>query len=155
VNTTAVLRGPSLARVFGRASTPRATSLVSRVGFVLFAILLMAQCAGVAWWVGETRRSIKEEVHAASQVAQQWLVVLVSETLRDPDEGAERLMGHLRAVGRLRANSLEVFGADGQLLHVSPESTYKAGRFAPAWFSDWVEPTLPARRFHAGTRCVG
>ena len=144
----------SFGRVLGRTAPSRPASLASRVGFVLFAALIVAQVAGIAWWVGETRRAIREEVHAASQVAQQWLVVLVSETLRDPDEGPTRLMEHLRAVGRLRANRLEVVAADGRLLRVSPESAYKAGRFAPAWFSDWVSPTLPVRRFDAGDRVI-
>ncbi|WP_407278149.1 sensor histidine kinase [Aromatoleum evansii] len=144
----------SLAPARGVAVPRSPVSLSSRVGLVLLAVLLAALAAGTAWWVGETRRAIKEEVNAASQVAQQWVVVLVSETLRDSDEGQVRLMEHLRAVGRLRANRLEVVGADGRLLHVSPESTYKAGRFAPVWFSDWVEPTLQVRRFDAGDRTI-
>jgi len=149
------LRWPAwFGRALGRAAVQRPVSLASRVGFVLFAVLLLAQVAGMAWWVGETRRSIQEEVQAASHVAQQWLAVLVAETLRDPQDGPTRLMEHLRAVGRLRANQLEVVAADGRLLHVSPESAYKAGRFAPSWFAQWIAPSLPARRFDAGDRRI-
>nr|WP_246262308.1 HAMP domain-containing sensor histidine kinase [Aromatoleum evansii] len=110
--------------------------------------------AGATCWVRETRRAIEEEVHAASHVAQQWISVLVSETLRDPAQGPTRLMAELRAVGRLRANQLEVVGSEGQSLYISPESPYKAGRYAPEWFSDWVAPSLPVRHFDAGDRQV-
>lgn len=144
------VRGQS--RVDGTAG--RLGSLGSRVGLVLVAVLSVALTLLAAWWVRETRRAIHEEVQAATHVAQQWLVVLVAETLRDPGGGPDRLMAHLRAVGRLRANQLEILGADGAALYVSPPPTYKAGRFAPAWFSRGVTPSLPERRFDAGDRRI-
>jgi two-component system sensor histidine kinase UhpB len=142
----------------GRVASPEAAgaagSLRSRAGLVLVTALLVAQIVGAGWWVSETRRSIQEEVQAATHVAQQWLAVLVAETLRDPQDGPARLMEHLRAVGRLRANQLEVVAADGKLLYVSPESAYKTGRFAPSWFAQSFTPSLPARSFDAGDRRI-
>ncbi|AYH43290.1 sensor histidine kinase [Azoarcus sp. DN11] len=132
----------------------RSTTLGTRIGLVLAAILALVLLAGVGWWVSETRKSIHEEVLAASHVAQQWVTVLVSETLRDRTDGPDRLMTHLRAVGRLRANQLEVLGPDGARLYVSPESTYKPGRFAPDWFADWLTPSLPVRHFDVGDRQI-
>lgn len=134
-----------------RSERPR---LGTRVGLVLASVMLAAIALGAGWWVRETRRAINEEIHTASHVAQQWLGVLVAETLRDPTDGPARLMAHLRAVGRVRATQLEVIGADGRALYVSPESTYKAGRFAPAWFSERISPSLPVRRFDAGDRQI-
>ena len=129
-------------------------SLGTRIGLVLAGVMLIAVALGAAWWVRETRRAIHEEIQAASHVAQQWLSVLVAETLRDPADGPARLMAHLRAVGRVRASQLEVIGADGGVLYVSPESAYKAGRFAPAWFAERIAPALPVRRFDAGDRQI-
>jgi two-component system sensor histidine kinase UhpB len=130
----------------------RAFGLRTRVGLVFGGALMLAVMIATAWWVQETRRAIGEEVTAASRVAEQWLNVLVAETLRDEANGPARLMSHLRAVGRLRANQLEVVGAQGERLYLSPEPTYKAGRFAPAWFAERVAPALPIRRFDAGDR---
>lgn len=130
----------------------RAFGLRARVGLVLGGALVLAAALVTAWWVGETRRAIGEEVEAASRVAEQWLNVLVAETLRDRADGPRRLMAHLHAVGRLRANQLEVVGPQGEPLYISPEPTYKAGRFAPAWFAGLVSPALPLRRFDAGDR---
>jgi two-component system sensor histidine kinase UhpB len=130
----------------------RTFSLGNRVGIVLIATLSFLLLTGAAWWVRETRKAIHEEVQAATHVAQQWIGVLVAETLRDAQDGPARLMAHLRGVGRLRANQLEVVGADGGLLYTSPESGYKAGRYAPEWFAGWVAPTLSMRRFDAGDR---
>ncbi|NMG73548.1 sensor histidine kinase [Aromatoleum diolicum] len=132
----------------------KSASLGTRVGLVLTATLALILLAGAGWWVRETRKSIHEEVQAASHVAQQWIAVLVSETLRDSADGPARLMAHLRAVGRLRANQLEVLAADGARLYVSPESTYKAGRFAPDWFAGRLTPPLPVRHFDAGDRQI-
>lgn len=132
----------------------KSTNLGTRVGLVLIATLMLFMIAGAGWWVRETRKSIYEEVQAASHVAQQWIAVLVSETLRDSADGPARLMAHLRAVGRLRANQLEVLAPDGKRLYVSPESTYKAGRFAPDWFAAWLTPPLPTRHFDAGDRQI-
>ncbi|KON80328.1 histidine kinase [Azoarcus sp. PA01] len=132
----------------------KSTTLGTRVSLVLIATLALIMLAGAGWWVRETRRAIHEEVRAASHVAQQWIDVLVSETLRDPIDGPARLMAHLRAVGRLRANQLEVIAADGTRSYLSPESTYKAGRFAPEWFSDWLAPAVAPRRFDAGAQLI-
>ncbi|HJV27371.1 MAG TPA: histidine kinase [Aromatoleum sp.] len=129
-------------------------SLQARISLVLTGLLAIVLVASGSWWMHETRQSIHEEVLAASHVAQQWISVLVSETLRDPAEGPARLMTNLRAVGRLRANQLEVIAADGKSLYVSPESTYKAGRFAPDWFAAWLTPPLPVGHFDAGDRQI-
>ncbi|NMG16274.1 sensor histidine kinase [Aromatoleum bremense] len=132
----------------------KSTTLGTRVGLALIATLALIMLAGAGWWVRETRRAIHEEVQAASHVAQQWIDVLVSETLRDPTDGPVRLMAHLRAVGRLRANQLEVIAADGVRRYLSPEPTYKAGRFAPEWFADWLAPAVAPRYFDAGDQRI-
>lgn len=132
-------------------SGARAPSLQARLSLVLTVLIAVLMSAGAGVWMRETRQAIHEEVEAATRVAQQWLVVVLSEH-RDGDAGAsERLLGRLAAVGRIRANRLEVFGAGGERLYRSPESPYKAGRDAPAWFAAHIAPELGARRLDAGT----
>jgi len=133
----------------GARSAARIT-LRSRVTLVLTALLALVLVVGSTAWVRETRHAIHEEIQAASRVAEQWLVVLIDETVRDGDEGLTRLMSHLGAVGRVRANQLEVYGAEGELRYVSPAPTYKAGRFAPSWFAELLTPELAARDYAAG-----
>ncbi len=142
--------GPDSAQVPARGAGRRLPSLRGRVSFVLTALLALLLLVAALGWVRETRHAIHEEVQAASRVAEQWLNVLIPETLRDGADGPDRLMKHLTAVGRLRANQLEVVGADGALLYVSPPPTYKAGRDAPEWFARQVTPPLMHRIFDAG-----
>lgn len=129
-------------------------SLQGRIGLILTALFAVMLVVTAMWWMRETRKAIHEEVQAATRVAEQWLVVLIPETLRDQVDGPDRLMAHLVALGRLRANRLEVIGPDGALLHVSPEPTWKAGRDAPDWFARWIAPDLPDRIFAAGDRSI-
>ena len=127
----------------------RSPSLHGRLSLVLTTLIAVMMAIGAGVWLRETRQAIHEEVEAATRVADQWLQVLVPETLSDGPQARERLMAHLGAIGRIRANRLEVFDADGQRLYVSPESLYKAGRHAPAWFTGWVAPDLAQRRLDA------
>ncbi|HRP98331.1 MAG TPA: histidine kinase [Rhodocyclaceae bacterium] len=130
------------------------TSLRGRVSAVLTAAVALMLAIGAAAWTHGTRHAIHEEVSAATRVAEQWLNVLIPETLDGRPDGMARLMTHLAAVGRLRANRLEVRAADGELLYASPEPTWKAGRFAPAWFAEGVTPVVSPRSFAAGTRRI-
>ncbi len=132
-----------------RARTP---SLQARLSLVLTVLIAVLMGIGAAVWMRETRQAIHEEVEAATRVAQQWLVVVLAERREGgaEAEARERLLGRLAAVGRIRANRLEVFAAGGQRLYVSPESPYKAGRDAPAWFAAHIAPVLGARRLDAG-----
>ena len=129
-------------------------TLRGRVSLVLTGLLLLVTAIATVGWMHETRRAIYEEINAASRVAEQWVSVLVAETQRDRAQGSERLMAYLTAVGRLRANRLEVLDAEGRLIYASPEPTYKAGRFAPEWFSQRLTPAVPTHIFDAGDRQI-
>ena len=132
----------------------RSPSLHGRLSLVLTTLIAVMMMIGASVWLRETRLAIHEEVEAATRVAEQWLKVLVPETLADGPQARERLMDHLGAIGRIRANRLEVFAADGQRLYVSPESPYKAGRHAPEWFAGWVAPEVAERRLEANGLAV-
>ena len=135
-------------------SGARAPSLQARLSLVLTVLIAVLMGVGAAVWMRETRQAIHEEVEAATRVAQQWLVVVLAEQREGDARAREQLLGQLAAVGRIRANRLEVFAAGGERLYVSPESPYKAGRDAPAWFAAHIAPELGARRLDAGAREV-
>ncbi|WP_114649496.1 sensor histidine kinase [Pseudothauera hydrothermalis] len=127
--------------------TPRLRDRISLLITAVAALLILLSSLG---WARATREAIHEEVEAAARVAEQWLTVLAGEALIDP----EGLTARLVAVGRLRANTLEILDTSGTLLYRSPEPTYKAGRHAPAWFAALLTPELRERRLQAGTRTL-
>lgn len=122
--------------------------LHDRIGLlVTAAAALMLLLAGF-WWCVTTRDAIHEEVTAATRVAEQWMTVLAREAEARGDTAL--LTGQLAAVGRVRANVLEVLDGEGRLRYRSPGSTYKAGRDAPAWFAALVMPAFPPSVHQAG-----
>lgn len=130
--------------------TQRRPSLYTRISLVLTALAatLLLMLGGL--WLHGVRGAIHEEVEAATRVSEQWLAALVRDERWAPTAAAgPQLIGHLRALGRIRANVLEVFPASGARLYVSPPSAYKAGRAAPAWFAALVEPRFAPRRIEA------
>lgn len=126
-------------------------SLHTRISLVLTALAAALVLALGSLWLMQTRDSIREEVEAATRVAEQWLNVSARE-LHAPQAGwsSARLLAHLRAVGRIRANALEVLDRAGARLYLSPQPTYKAGRAAPRWFAAMVETGFATRRVAAG-----
>lgn len=113
-------------------------------------ISLMLVLGGL--WLSNTRESIHEEVEAATRVCEQWLNVLAGEARAAPSASAsELLLADIKAVGRIRANALEVTNNAGQRVYLSPQPTYKAGRASPAWFARIAEPVFVPRRIAAGS----
>ena len=134
------------------AAAPIGLSLRLRVSLVLTALAAALLLAGAALWVREARNAINEEVTSAHRVAAQWLTVSASAARSgDPGWSEPRLLSYLQAVGRVRANQIEVRNLHGVLLYRSPASPYKTGREAPAWFSAWMTPDLQPRVLPAGS----
>ncbi|MBI2306256.1 MAG: HAMP domain-containing protein [Rhodocyclales bacterium] len=141
-------------------------SLHTRISLVLTALAATLLLALGGLWLHGVRGAVHEEVEAATRVSEQWLAALVREErgapvtgaavpsrateAAQPSPGEARLIAHLRALGRIRANVLEVVAPSGERLYVSPPPTYKAGRAAPAWFAALAEPQFAPRRIDAG-----
>lgn len=129
----------------------RRPSLHTRLSLVLTALAATLLFALGGLWLHGVRGAIHEEVEAATRVSEQWLAALVREDRGEVSPGAANpLLGDLRALGRIRANVLDVFAASGELLYQSPPPAYKAGRDAPGWFAALVGPRFAARRIEAG-----
>lgn len=123
----------------------RRLSLYTRLSLVLTGLAAWLLLALGALWLRETRAAIREEVEAATRVADQMLARLTGEAR---DEAA--LLALVRPLGRIRAHDLEVLDAAGQLRYRSPPPTYKAGRTTPAWFAPLLAADLPEHTLAAG-----
>jgi two-component system sensor histidine kinase UhpB len=91
--------------------------------------------------VEDTRRSVREEVEAASIVASQ---VLTRVGWIYEQAGVPGMVQFLGRLGHVRGNDISLYDATGQLIFRSPGATYKAGREAPSWFSRLVSPPTAA-----------
>jgi two-component system sensor histidine kinase UhpB len=127
-------------------------SLHTRISLLLTAVVASLTLVLGGLWLSNTRDSIHEEVEAATRVCEQWLNVLAGEVRAAPSNAAsQRLLADIKAVGRIRANALEVIDGAGQRVYLSPQPTYKAGRASPAWFARITEPVFAQRRITAGS----
>ncbi|KIF80484.1 hypothetical protein TSA66_06090 [Noviherbaspirillum autotrophicum] len=126
-------------------------SLHTRISLVLTALAAALVLALGSLWLKQTHESIREEVQAATRVAEQWLGAAALEMRAQSSAWpSQRLLAHLQAAGRIRANALEAVDASGRRRYLSPQPTYKAGHSAPAWFAALVEPGFAAHRVEAG-----
>jgi two-component system sensor histidine kinase UhpB len=102
--------------------------------------------------VEDTRRSVREEVEAASIVASQ---VLSRVGWIFEQAGVPGMVQFLRRLGHVRGNDISLYDDTGQLIYSSPGPTYKSGREAPKWFSRLVSPpTQPTEIEFNGGRIV-
>jgi two-component system sensor histidine kinase UhpB len=121
-------------------------SLHTRVGVVLTALAASLLLVLAGLWLHGTRNAIHEEVEAATRVSEQWLNAVLGEMLDVPATArGDRLLGVARAIGRVRANALEIRSDAGDTIYRSPAPTYKAGRVAPDWFAALLAADLPMR----------
>lgn len=112
-----------------------------RLKINLLVALLMALFVGVlvAVQIGNTRRSVHEEVYAASVVTTQ-LLGRISRVYSGA--GLPALADFMTRLGRVRANDIALYDETGRLMFRTPPSAYKFGRDAPAWFSALVLPKI-------------
>jgi two-component system sensor histidine kinase UhpB len=111
---------------------------------LLVASLNLVFLISLLWlMVDNHRESIREEIEATHRITVQ---MLGSAAKTSPVFGPAAMVmtGFLQSLGRVRANEIRLYSNDGQLRYVSPPSTYKAGRSAPAWFESLMRPTLNA-----------
>lgn len=121
-------------------------SLHTRVGLVFTALAASLLVVMAGFWLHATRNAIHEEVEAATRVSEQWLRAVLGEMHDVPAATrGERLLVVARAIGRVRANELEIRTAAGETIYRSPAPSYKAGRAAPAWFAGVLASDQPER----------
>lgn len=116
-----------------------------RLQINLLLTALIGIFVGVLLWqqVDNTRRSVREEVEAASLVATQ---LLTRVTWVYGQSGLPGMKEFLERLGRVRANDIELLDIGGVEIYRSPPSPYKAGRDAPEWFARIVSPPMEAKQ---------
>jgi len=114
-------------------------SLRLQINLIITVLMAFFASALVGLQIENTRRAVHEEVLGAHVVATQllsrmnWVV---------GSGGLDTAIDYLTRVGRVRANEIVLYGAEGKLLYRSPPSTYKVGREAPQWYTRLVSPPL-------------
>ncbi len=103
--------------------------------FSLLTLLMLAVLIVVE--LSTTRASVREEMEASGRIATQ-LLGRISNSY--PSDKFPELVTFLRETGRVRANDIKLYDANGALLYQSPPSLYKAGRDAPGWYASLVAP---------------
>lgn len=127
-------------------------SLRLQINLIITAMIVIFVGVLVYQQIDNTRRSVREEVEAASRVASQ---VLTRVGWIYEQSGLPGMVEFLRRLGRVRSNEIALYDNSGELLYTSPPSPYKAGRDAPAWYAQFVvPPTQPQVILLTGGRIV-
>ena len=120
-------------------------SLRLQVNLIITALMVCFSASLIGLQINNTRRAVHDEVLGANLVAVQLLSRMNwGESSNDAgvSVGIEGVTTYLRRLGRIRANEVVLYGADGTLLYRSPPSTYKVNRAAPQWYADMVSSPL-------------
>lgn len=113
-------------------------SLRLRVSLLMSTLLLVFVGALGAVALDILKSAVREEIQASTKVATQTLGAAVQ--LQGGKIGP--LLPYLQSLGRVRANDVVLYGADGQELYRAPPSEYKRNRHAPEWFASLVDANL-------------
>jgi PAS domain S-box-containing protein len=117
-------------------------SLRVRINLIITALIVLFTLVTGNIVVDDTRRSIREEMEAATKITLQHLntVLYGGELARSDASAARALLQFLQHLGRVRAHEIRMYDARGALVYTSPPSVYKVGRSAPEWFARLVRP---------------
>ncbi len=129
---------PALLRCPGMKLRTRLHLLVTGVTLVWVIVLVAAE-------VQVTQSRAREEIEAANQVATQLLGRLVNIYWRAG--GTQIVADFLTQLGHVRSNDIVLTYPGGPVLYHSPPASYKAGRYAPAWFAHLLVPRIPRYTF--------
>jgi two-component system, NarL family, sensor histidine kinase UhpB len=110
-----------------------------QINLIITVLMAFFASALIGLQIENTRRAVREEVLGANVVA---LQLLSRMSWVDGSGGLQSAIEYLSRVGRVRANEIVLYGAEGKLLYRSPPSTYKVGREAPQWYASLVAPPL-------------
>lgn len=119
-------------------------SLRAKINLIVGMLTLLFVAGLTAVQVRAMRQSVTEEVVAANRVAAQ---LLKRNAWLFAAQGLPGMQAFLQGLGRVRANDLVLSNTQGQVLYQSPESPYKAGRDAPAFFERLISPQQAVQVF--------
>lgn len=104
--------------------------------------------------INSARYAVREDIQGAHTVASHFLGQLAQ--IYSAVGGPQLALSFLQRLGRIRANDIYLMTASGRVIYRSPPTTYKAGRYAPAWFAHLLAPQTPHESFElrGGLRLV-
>mgnify|MGYP007053423999 CR=1 FL=1 len=117
-------------------------SLRLKINLIFSALTILVFSILITVEVTATRNSVREEMDGASMVATQLLSRVQANT---SSASLADMARFLVSVGRIRAHEIELQDEQGLVLYHSPPPVYKAGRDAPAWYSNIVTPPVTTR----------
>ena len=117
-------------------------SLRLQINLIIGILLLTFASLLIGLQLGDTRRSVRDEIDGASVVATQLLSRVQANT---NSANLADMARFLSSVGRIRAHEIELLNDAGESVYRSPPPTYKAGRDAPDWYSRIVTPPVQTR----------
>ncbi len=127
-------------------------SLRSNINLLITLVMIVFLIALAALEIDGSRRSIREEMEAATKVTVQLLEnVIKTEQTLGGTTSPRALVGFLHQLGRVRAHDIRLDSATGMPLYESPASPYKPGKVAPVWFTNLVSPSVEPITLNVGS----
>ena len=114
-------------------------SLRRKIELIFAVLTLLVLGVFLSVEVQGNRNSIREEMEASHRISTQ-LLGRVGASYRQHNLGDFALF--LKQAGRVRASEVSLIDSAGTVLYNSPPPTYKAGRFAPDWYTSLVAPQI-------------
>lgn len=114
-------------------------SLRRKIDLIFIVLTLLVMSIFLTTEIQGNRSSIREEMEASHRISTQLLSRVGNTYTRQsmPD-----FVQFLRQTGRVRASEVTLMDDLGTVLYASPPPTYKAGRFAPEWYTALVAPKI-------------
>lgn len=128
-------------------------SLRLQINLLLAGVIVVLAVVVLSFELVDTRRSVREETEAANRVATQLLGYFVNTYAKT---STPIVLESLERLGRVRSTEITLRDDAGNEVYHSPPSPYKAGRYAPAWYSALVspEPMRSELRFYDSTLTI-
>jgi two-component system sensor histidine kinase UhpB len=121
---------------------------------LLMALFIMAL---LVLEVDASRNSIREEMESSTRITVQLLGTFLQQAAYSGNPISPGLVvNFLEHTGRVRAHDVKVVNLSGETLYQSPPFKYRAGEYAPQWYSKLVSPqVIPINiRYPGGTLIV-
>jgi len=129
------------------ATRPRPVKLRTHLNLIVAGLSAAFVIVLLVAEIDSTRRTAQEEIEAANRVASQVLKRVVWVYAQ---AGPGPMVVFLEELGHVRANTITLQSATGEVLYESPPPSYKAGREAPVWFARMLAPAPSIQAFQLG-----
>lgn len=107
--------------------------------------------------VDASRNSIREEMESSTRITVQLLGTFLQQAAYSGNPISPGLVvNYLEHTGRVRAHDVKVIDLSGNTIYQSPPFKYRAGEYAPEWYSRLVAPkVIPINiRYPGGTLTI-